>query len=54
VELGTNELVGDDLERVALIVERIVSGEWKKGIVPPLWDGHAAVRLVDSIETFLR
>jgi UDP-N-acetylglucosamine 2-epimerase (non-hydrolysing) len=54
VELGTNELVGDDLDRAERIVEQIVSGEWKKGVVPPLWDGHAAVRLVDSIETFLR
>jgi len=54
VELGTNELVGDDLDRAERIVEQIVSGDWKKGVVPPLWDGHAAVRLVDSIESFLR
>jgi UDP-N-acetylglucosamine 2-epimerase (non-hydrolysing) len=54
VELGTNELVGDDLDHAERIVGRIVSGDWKKGVVPPLWDGHAAVRLVDSIESFLR
>jgi UDP-N-acetylglucosamine 2-epimerase (non-hydrolysing) len=54
VELGTNELVGDDLDRAGRIVEQIVSGDWKKGVVPPLWDGHAAMRLVDSIESFLR
>jgi UDP-N-acetylglucosamine 2-epimerase (non-hydrolysing) len=54
VELGTNELVGDDLDRAGRIVEQIVSGDWKKGVVPPLWDGNAAVRLVDSIESFLR
>ena len=53
VELGTNELVGDDLNRAEQIVERIVRGEWKKGVVPPLWDGHAARRLVDNLEGFL-
>jgi len=53
VELGTNELVGDDLDRAERIVEQIVRGEWKKGTVPPLWDGRAARRLVDTIETFL-
>jgi UDP-N-acetylglucosamine 2-epimerase (non-hydrolysing) len=53
VELGTNELIGDDLNRAERIVERIVQGESKKGVVPPLWDGQAAVRLVDSIETYL-
>jgi UDP-N-acetylglucosamine 2-epimerase (non-hydrolysing) len=47
-------LVGDDLDRAGRIVEQILSGDWKKGVVPPLWDGRAAVRLVDSIESFLR
>jgi len=54
VDLGTNELVGDDLDRAERIIQQIASGDWKKGVVPPLWDGRAAVRLVDSIETFLR
>jgi UDP-N-acetylglucosamine 2-epimerase (non-hydrolysing) len=53
VELGTNELVGDSLDRVAPIVEQIVRGEWKKGVVPPLWDGRAASRVVDCIDEFL-
>ena len=53
VELGTNELIGDDLERAERSVERIVQGESKQGVVPPLWDGRAVVRLVDSIEAYL-
>jgi UDP-N-acetylglucosamine 2-epimerase (non-hydrolysing) len=53
VELGTNELVGDDLSMAGQLVERIVRGDWKKGVVPPLWDGRAAPRLVDGIEKFL-
>jgi UDP-N-acetylglucosamine 2-epimerase (non-hydrolysing) len=50
VELGTNELVGDDLDLAVQLVDRIARGEWKKGVVPPLWDGHASVRVVDAIE----
>jgi UDP-N-acetylglucosamine 2-epimerase (non-hydrolysing) len=53
VDLGTNELVGDNLDRVEQMVERIVRGEWKKGVLPPLWDGRAAPRLVDGIETLV-
>lgn len=53
VELGTNELVGDNLDAAEGMVERIVQGEWKKAVVPPLWDGLAAPRLVNGIETLL-
>ena len=49
VELGTNAIVGDDLRLAARLVEQILCGEWKKGSVPPLWDGRAAVRVVDVL-----
>lgn len=52
VELGTNELVGDDLQRVDQIVQRISQGNWKQGRIPPLWDGHAAGRVVQEIVNF--
>jgi UDP-N-acetylglucosamine 2-epimerase (non-hydrolysing) len=54
VELGTNELVGDDLQRVDPIVEQIADGRWKRGGIPPLWDGHAAERVVREIVGFHR
>jgi UDP-N-acetylglucosamine 2-epimerase (non-hydrolysing) len=41
---GTNELV--DLETVEAGSERILSGDWKAGKVPDLWDGRAAERIV--------
>jgi hypothetical protein len=44
VELGTNELVGGDLDGAEKIVGRIVRGKWRTGVIPPLWDGRAAVR----------
>lgn len=50
VELGTNELVGDDLERALRLVDCITQGDWKEGAIPPLWDGRAAERVVDAIE----
>jgi UDP-N-acetylglucosamine 2-epimerase (non-hydrolysing) len=53
VELGTNELVGDDLGLAERLVDRIARGEWKKGSVPPRWDGHAAGRVVDAMELLL-
>jgi UDP-N-acetylglucosamine 2-epimerase (non-hydrolysing) len=53
VELGTNQLLGDDLDCADQIVEQIVKGLWKRGVIPPLWDGHAARRVVDCIQAFL-
>jgi UDP-N-acetylglucosamine 2-epimerase (non-hydrolysing) len=45
---GTNELVGaGDL---AAKVRKILSGKWKKGSVPPLWDGHTAERAARSLK----
>lgn len=50
VELGTNILVKDlDPEAVKMHVERILSGEVKKGQIPPLWDGHAAERIAEVL-----
>lgn len=54
VELGTNQLVGNDLGLALELVNRIDRGEWKKGEVPPLWDGHAALRVVDAVENMLQ
>ena len=45
--VGTNELLGTDPRAIELAMERLFSGKWKKGQVPPLWDGNAAKRIVD-------
>jgi UDP-N-acetylglucosamine 2-epimerase (non-hydrolysing) len=49
VELGTNILVGKDMERLKVEVSRILSGKTKTGTVPPLWDGKAGERIADII-----
>lgn len=49
VELGTSELTGCDGERIRDAVQRVLSGEWKSGTIPDLWDGHAAERIADIL-----
>lgn len=43
--VGTNTLLGLDPRRIAEIPERLERAE-PSGLIPPLWDGHAAKRLV--------
>lgn len=48
VTLGTNRLVKlDDLEAA---LDEALSGGWPKGAPIPLWDGHTAARVADSLE----
>ena len=47
VEMGTNYLLGDlNPDSVIILLKTILKGEGKKGIIPPLWDGRAAERIV--------
>ena len=45
VTLGTNEVVGADPARLKRRALDILSGERKRGRIPPFWDGHAAERI---------
>ncbi len=50
VELGTNQLLAD-LNPVTVhekVIE-ILEGRAKKGVIPPLWDGHAAERIAEVL-----
>ncbi len=49
VELGTNEIVGLDKGKILACVRDILTGSWKKGEIPPLWDGKASERIVQTI-----
>src|SRR5258707_9386886 len=49
VSLGTNVLVGRDPDKLRSEVSRILSGQAKKGTIPPLWDGHAGERIAGLV-----
>jgi UDP-N-acetylglucosamine 2-epimerase (non-hydrolysing) len=49
VTVGTNILVGRDVQRLQAEVCRLLHGQSKQGSLPPLWDGKAAQRIADII-----
>lgn len=46
---GTNQLVGQDPAKILSAARRVLSGTKKTGRIPPLWDGHAAERIVEIL-----
>lgn len=49
IAIGTNELLGTDPVAIPPALERLFAGKWKKGAIPPLWDGHAGERIVGHL-----
>ena len=49
VSLGTNILVGRDIMRLREEINAILIGEGKQAQAVPLWDGHAAERIVNVL-----
>lgn len=47
VDIGTNELIGTDPERLKVALRLLLAGDWKEGSIPPMWDGKTAQRIVD-------
>lgn len=47
--IGTNELVGTNPENMKPALQKVMSGQWKKGGIPELWDGKTASRIVEII-----
>ena len=47
--VGTNELIGTNPSAVKPALDKLYAGEWKKGAIPELWDGHAAERIVEIL-----
>ena len=47
--VGTNELIGTNPAAIKPALDKLFAGEWKKGAIPKLWDGHTAERIVDIL-----
>jgi len=44
--LGTNQVVGTNPNTIIHAYKHAVNGTWNKPVIPPLWDGRAAERIV--------
>lgn len=53
VAVGSNELVGNDTNRIKSALERVIRGDWKKSGVPAKWDGASSERIVSALEILL-
>jgi len=53
VTMGTNELLGVDPKALKPALDRLFAGQWKRGQVPPLWDGKTGGRIVERIERWI-
>ncbi len=49
VSMGTNELIGTQKKNIGPALKKILSGNWKKGEVPPMWDGKSSCRIISHI-----
>lgn len=49
VTIGTNELIGDAIEKVKPSLKKIIDGQWKKGEIPPFWDGRTSERIIEVL-----
>lgn len=53
IELGTNQLLGQNYELVEQKAYEILGGQTKSGSIPPLWDGNTAARIVEIVLNFI-
>jgi UDP-N-acetylglucosamine 2-epimerase (non-hydrolysing) len=53
ITIGTNELIGTDPSKLPPALARSMAGQWKKGAIPPKWDGKATERIVEHLERLL-
>ncbi len=49
IEIGTNELTPFDISAIESKIKDIESGIYKKGSIPPFWDGNATERIVKAL-----
>jgi UDP-N-acetylglucosamine 2-epimerase (non-hydrolysing) len=50
IQVGTNVLVGDDMEKFRAEFTKVLHGRRKQAAIPPLWDGHASERIAHVLK----
>jgi UDP-N-acetylglucosamine 2-epimerase (non-hydrolysing) len=51
-EIGSNIVVGTDVEKIMRFAMEAIEGKWKECRVPELWDGLASERIVKALQLF--
>jgi UDP-N-acetylglucosamine 2-epimerase (non-hydrolysing) len=54
IDVGTNTLVPFEPEIVESYIDQISNGTYKKGVIPPLWDGKSTERIVKILSEILK
>ncbi len=49
VTVGSNVMVGDNMDLLKKELKNLFEGNWKKGTIPELWDGKTAGRIVSIL-----
>jgi UDP-N-acetylglucosamine 2-epimerase (non-hydrolysing) len=47
--IGTNELIGIEPEALIPALNKLFANNWKRGSIPPLWDGKTSERIVSEL-----
>jgi UDP-N-acetylglucosamine 2-epimerase (non-hydrolysing) len=53
VTIGSNVLVPYTIKDVEFYINQIMTGTFKKGAVPPLWDGKSTERILEVLKQVL-
>ena len=54
IEMGTNMLLGTNPSAIKPALNKLFSGTWKSGSIPPLWDGKAGQRIAEHLIKILK
>ena len=49
IKIGTNTLNYFDIDNITKQINEIITGKYKKGSIPPMWDGKATERIVEIL-----
>ena len=53
VTIGSNELLGTNPDALIPALDKLFSGNWNRGSIPPKWDGETGKRIVKHLHKIL-